>query len=542
MAASCCLLAQLSLHAGWLADPAGSTVANPFAGGHAWAVDVVGEALWSGQAPSPTDAAGFPLERSARFVAWAVLGLGTLLRPLLGPLAVVNLATLLGPALGAAAFVPFAAAAAPGARPAGLALGALLYGLAPVTLGAALSGQVENTQAWVLPLLLWGVIRGAGSRRIAAMVLPLWLLGAGTSPYLALLAGLALPWAAWVAGPRRAVLPVILALVGALLGRGWLGASSFDPDRDLYRPAYALEGWPPVFTDPLTVASVDTLLLGLTEPQPRALVVHQPYLGLALLLGALVLGARRSRWGVLVLLGAGLALGPVLAWGDGPLELGGRALLGPGVVARWLHLPLAYGGQYYRCSLLAVLGLAGMLAARRLGAPLVILGLVGAVDAVRSVALVGLPWPVVQTPEAAWAAWASDPVPGAVLHLPMTSPALTPNHPVRLAGRAVHGRDLSDTPRGQIEPPDHLVVARAWSCGRRGSGCPLPSLAELEDAGFRYVVLDLPDVSERHILYGRLEASFGPPAGEAAGLTWWIAGAPAQAGSPIEPPSPASGP
>ena len=103
----------------------------------------------------------------------------------------------------------------------------------------------------------------------------------------------------------------------------------------------------------------------------------------------------------------------------------------------------------------------------------------------------------------------------------MASPALTPCHPVRLAGRTRHHRDVSDTPRGQVEAPSDPVLAEAWRCSRRGEGCALPSLEELGALGFRYVVLDLPDGAERQQLAARMERRWGPPAGEAEGLAWW---------------------
>ena len=148
------LLAQLPLHAGWLGDPAGVTLANPFHGVHAWAGSVVGESLWAGRWPNPTDAAGFPVLNRARYIGWAFLGVAAALHGWVSPLVVVNGAAILGPALGATALVAFARRLQPGAHPAALWAAGVLYGLAPVTLGAAASGQVENAQSWVLPLLL----------------------------------------------------------------------------------------------------------------------------------------------------------------------------------------------------------------------------------------------------------------------------------------------------------------------------------------------------------------------------------------------------
>lgn len=518
------MLLQLPLHAGWLADPGGTTIGNPFAGGHAWAVDVVGEAIWAGEWPDPTDAAGFPLERRARYVAWAVLLLGGLLRPVLLPLASINLATLLGPALGAASMVALVRTLQPKAHALGLTLAGLLYGLAPVTLGAALSGQVENTQSWVLPLMLWVLAKAAARPPWLLAVLPLWMMGAGTSPYLAMMAGIALPWVAWQVGLLRAAVPAGLAILGVLGVRAWISADSFHADEDLFKPAYSPDSWPPVFTDPLTVADLDTLLVGITAPQPKAFVVHQPYLGLVLLLCCFWLGRERRRWLYPALAGTLLALGPELAWDMNPIVVADRHLPGPGVVARWLNLPLAHGGQYYRCTILAVMGLAGMLAAARRPRWLGVLGVLAALDAVRSVAIVGLPWITHTLPHGAWDAWDADPVPGAVLHLPMASPHIEPCHPIRLAGRSEHHRALSDTPRGQVEPPGEPTMATAFACTTRGQGCALPELEDFGTLGFRYVVLDLPDVPERKSLRKRMVRAWGNPVGAADGLEWWTAG------------------
>ncbi|RME29366.1 MAG: hypothetical protein D6798_00225, partial [Deltaproteobacteria bacterium] len=147
-------LLAFPLYFDWVREPANTLLANPFTGGQAWAADVVSDALWAGQWPDPTDQAGFPLVRTARFLAWPVLLAATLLRPLLSANAVVHLASWLGPVLGGVALVRLLRALVPDARPLGLAVGGLLFSLSPVTLGAALSGQVENTQLWVLPALL----------------------------------------------------------------------------------------------------------------------------------------------------------------------------------------------------------------------------------------------------------------------------------------------------------------------------------------------------------------------------------------------------
>ena len=519
-------LAQLPLHWSWLVDPTGSLIANPFLGGHVWAADVVGDALWHGHWPGRTLEAGFPLMREARFTTWAVLLVAGLLRPLLSPLVTVPLATLLGPALGAWTFVGLMRRLSPSASSTGLLVGGVLFGLAPVTLGAALSGQVENSQTWVLSGLLWATAWAwAGGAGRALWLAPIWAFGAGTGPYLGMLAAFALPWLWWAlpAEQRRAGAVIsggIAAGLGLLLVRRWLALPDFDPDLHLFRPAYEGVGFPPLDRDPPPAAPLDALLLGRTHAQVKALVVHQPYLGLVLLGVGLLFGKERRRYGALAVVGVLLSIGPEPRWGADRLSLLGHEIPGPAVIARWLSLPIAHGGQYYRAVLLAHLGLAGMVAGAR--PSFAGLGLLGVADALRAVALVGIPWPVMALPTGAWERWAADPEPGAILHLPMKSPGLVPNQPVRLAGHAVHHRPVSDTPRGQVEAPGDPLVAQAWSCLNRGAGCAPPGLAELGGAGFRYAVVDLPEGPERMNLMSRLRRAWGQEEGEVEGLSWWI--------------------
>lgn len=529
------LVAQLPAWWGWLSDPAGRLLDNPFTGGHAWAADVVSDALWDQVSADPTDQAGFPGLRRARYVGWAFLGAAALLRPLWTPLAVVHIASFLGPALGGAGLVLLARRLSPGGHPGLQVAGGLLFALSPVTLGAALSGQVENTQTWLLPLLLLLTWEASARRSIWPLLPPLWALAALTSPYLAMLAGIAAPWVAWLrwregVHPLSALAPVALSALGLGLAGAWLELGAFDPEGTLYRPSFEGQGWPPLWVRPLPVAAVDALLTGQVQVQVKANVLHQPYLGLVLLAGALGGGGQRGRLAPLVLLGLLLAMGPRLAWGEGPALLGGRELILPAQLVRWLDLPLAHGGQYYRAMVLAHLGLGLMLACgaparpRLASAGAVALCLLGPLDALRAVSAPGLPWPTVTLPVDAWAALAADPVPGAVLHLPMHSTQLRPNHPVRLAGRVRHRRAVSDLPRAWTEPPADPLLAQAWSASLATPGAVLPGLDQLAAAGFRFVVIDLPAIPERQSLEARAKAAWGPPTGRADGLSWYATG------------------
>ena len=528
LAALLVLLAQVPLHAGWLPDPAGRTLANPFHGTHAWAVDVVSDALRDGMWPDPTDRAGFPEFHRARFVGWAVLLAGALLAPWLGAVAVVNLGAWLGPALGAAAMAAFARALTPRASSSGLVLSGVAYGLAPVGLGAALSGQVENAQTWVLPLLLLTIVRSAGRWPLVPLVAVLWLLGALTSPYLAMAAAAAAVWLGLHIGWRQSIPGAIGAVVGIGLAAAWLDAGAYDPSTDIFKPAYQPVGWPDPWGDPPSVTDLKTLFTGLAPLQTRAMVLHQGYLGIIAALAAVLLGRERRRWIAPVILGVLLAIGPELGLDAAPVTVAERRLAMPAMAARWLDLPFAHGGQYYRFMAIAWLGWAGMLAGVRVR-PWVSFG-VGALiaaDAVRSVATPGLPWPTTALPMTAWQAWAADPVPGGVAHVPAFSPALVPNRPIRLAGGAVHGRPISDMPRAEFVLTDDPTLQTLDRCTRRGEGCAPPALAQLGAAGFRQVVLDLEEGAEQMKLEPRLVAAWGAPSGSADGLVWWTCPVPA---------------
>jgi hypothetical protein len=161
-----------------------------------------------------------------------------------------------------------------------------------------------------------------------------------------------------------------------------------------------------------------------------------------------------------------------------------------------------------------------MLAACRSRAVL-LLALLGTGDAVWSFRSAGLPLPTVALPTEAWALWEADAVPGAVVHVPLHSEHLQPNHPVRLAGRVTHGRALVAMPRSDTTPPEEQAIRVLDACTRRGAACGVPSLETLQSTGFRYVVLDLPETPERTTLERRLVEAWGAPDQSVAGLSWW---------------------
>ena len=214
-------------------------------------------------------------------------------------------------------------------------------------------------------------------------------------------------------------------------------------------------------------------------------------------------------------------MGPTLAWYAQPVNLKGVRFASCPSLSVVESSP-AHGGQYYRFILLAHLGFAGVLASSRFHRLIWICLPLSLLDVGRSVAPYGIPWPTKELPTKAWQMWNSDQEPGAIIHVPMLSPHTIPCNPFRLSGQGIHDRSLAALPRGHRQVDDTSILGQLDRCTRRGRGCPVPSLAEIGELGFRYVVLDLPDVTERTSLRRRLEADWGPHHGGTEDLIWWI--------------------
>ena len=512
------LVIQIPLHAGWLVDPAGRTIANAFHGVHIWSTDVIAQAFWGLEWPSPTHEAGFPEERAPAFMGWAYHLVFVPLAPFVSVVALINLAAWVGPALGAAAFVVLAWQLVEKPSPAGVFVGSVLYALSPTELAMALSGQVEKAQSYVLPLCLAVVLWASrGSIWRVAAVLPVWVLGACTSPYLAMFAALLLPWLLWLRREewKRFCLASSLVPVALLVARWYLdpaGAGSVDP---IFTPAYMADGFPPLFGTPMPVADLDTLLWGAPEQQIDSVLLHNPYLGAVWLIGALALGSARKRWLYPLLLGVLVAMGPVLAFQGRPVA----DIPLPAAIFQWLDLSLAHGGHYYRGLVVAHLALAGLLITSRSRWLWLVLVL-GAADAIRSVAAYGIPWPTMELPRSEWKAWASWDE-GAVLHLPLEGPKLLPNNPVRLAGHAVHQRPVRDLPQMNPRPVDPDLDAFVECIERFRGRCEGDEIERLKGVGFAIVALDTPDPGTKNRLLPALERVLGEPDGGNDALLWW---------------------
>ncbi len=526
LALALALLLTSPFHLGWLADPDARLLHNAFQGGHAWSLQVLADSLLSGHWPGVTDRAGFPLDREAAWLGWGSHLLLMLPSRLLGAVAMTNLASWLGPALGAPALVLLGRRLLPRVQLQPLLAGAVLYALSPTTLAMAASGQIEKAQAWVLPLLLWVLIwalEGRWTRLLA--VLPLWLLGACTSPYAAMFAGLLVPWLLWLRRPdwRRLLAGSALALAALLMARAYLDPLAVGELGSIFQPAYT-DRHPPLIGHPMPVADLDTLLWGRPDRRCDPPLMHVPYLGLVFLGGALALGRWRKEALVPLLLGVFLALGPALAWYEQLLTVSGHQVWLPAALLQLLELPLARGGHYYRAMVVGHLALGLLLGSARVGwrwlVPLVLLG---ALDTGRTVSVYGVPWPTVELPTRAWSSWAEAPD-GAVLHLPTRGRGLIANHPERLAGHAVHGRAVSDLPG--VNPAPQGDVALAVDCVELERGlCEQDVRSLLIGQGFALVVVDTPDEDDRGKLIAGLKQALGPPSGSEDGLVWWELGA-----------------
>ena len=326
LAVACLITAPLAL------DLDGLFLAGKFQWSHAWAMEMLGDALRGGDSfqlqqmelppelrspllrglPGPytlhTELLNWPEGGTIVFLAWFHILLGTLLRDVLPTVGAFNGALLLTLAL--APTSAWLLARRLGAGRPGALLGGLVFGFNPYVLGVLANGQVAKVNhAWlaVVALLAWELCR----HRRAWAIPALWVTATIcllTSPYYYVFAALlGAGMAAWglVVQPgwrERATLAgmLLLAGVGMLalhlpvfehLGTregGLLSPSTIGSDTSVYELS----------------ASLGTLLLPRQLSYPGGVLIpgetHVAYLGLAtLLLAGLATWARRDRavWG-----------------------------------------------------------------------------------------------------------------------------------------------------------------------------------------------------------------------------------------------------
>ena len=499
-----------------------------FSDSHVW----VFEHLWGGLHGAPVDptcAAGYPAARSFRPIAGvpALMWMG--LRPILGALAAANLVQLLAlPLSSIAAFAVLRRSTAAAPLPA--ALLAATYALCPNLLGTLATGEISNTQAWILPAWMLAVGWARLQWRGLAAVGLVGAAAALTSPYLAL----ALPLVAgcaWLVGARRR--DGAWAREGAgivALGLGLLPAwFLFRPDQagggaSVFRPARADLNPGLDLPMPSPVAALDQLLVGSSHSAGSPYeTVHVAALGLPLLAAAgwALWRGRRDRtaawgWGLgLAVGGTLLAMGPWVAAGGRLLTVGGMRVPTPVALLEAVGWPTAMGGLYFRYGVVAVLGLVLLVADRLSGRGAVpVSGAILATNLAFGLSVAGVSWPIATAPVAghAWLAERADqPGPdddGAALELPLQGPTDAHLGQAALLRAVVHGRATSGLPRSVVNPAD--PTRRLWMDATR-AGSRDSVRAALVASGVRLVLLPAELAPHADPPLDRLRALLGEP-------------------------------
>lgn len=509
-------------------------VHTAFADSHVWVFDHLARRP-DGDLPGAGCLAGYPIERSVRAIGWVPGLVAMALRPVLGALGAANLVQLLSlpaSALAAAVFVRRTT----GVDPYVAALLGAAFGLSPTLLGTLATGEISNTQAWLLPCFLLAA-RGAvrdGPRALPA-VAAVGLAAAFTSPYYAL----ALPIigglyaAASLRDPavRTRALAMLATLGAALLpAYPYYGGGAAGGASSLFRPARALTERALTLPHPAPVAQPETLLWH-SAPPPGSDVetLHVTALGLALLAVA-AFGLLRRRGTRGYGLGLGLTVGGMLA-ALGPVLYVGGVLRGVGSVPLPLPVglleavgwPTRQGGLYFRYAVVAELGLVVLAAtalrhhrrARWLATLVLLLHIAEGARA-------SGPWSA-RTRSAVHGRAALEVLAGtdgAVLELPLQGPTDGWFGQQALLRAVYHQRPTTALPRAIH--PRQSPVHRHWTDALAAS-TPAGTRAHLVEAGYRLVLL--PEALAPHVQppLAMLEAALGPAA-SADGLLIWDLG------------------
>jgi hypothetical protein len=513
---------------------------SAFGDSHIWVFAQQSEALAAGSLSETSCEAGYPFPRHMRSIAWVPGLLFLPLQAILGAIASTHLLQLLSlPLSGVLAGIwirRVTGCSAWSSHAMGVA-----YALCPTHLAHLATGEISNTQAWIIPAWLLAMQGPGGGRlgtwRVILFTALVSLAAAFTSPYLAL--ALPLMAGAWLL-PRIIGHPVsewiyrcrdrVAGTLGTALGLipAWLyyqqdraggGESIFQPARRAL-----LETGP--LPHPAPIASPESLLWssGGSAGSPFE-PVHSTYLGVVLLGFAIwslfrTRGSARSAGLALLCGGALLAMGPALAMGGEVRALGTQPLPMPAYLLEALNYPTRIGGLYYRYAVLAVLGAALLSAAglatlkhgARWSWALLFLQLL---DATR-----GTPseWPRVTEAipgRAALLELAGDD--GAVLELPLQGPTDAWFGQGALLRATLHQRPTTALPRGIWDPRGG--VHGLWSEVMEAPDA-ITARAMLSDAGFRLVLLPtelLPHAGES---LETLEAQLGSAQQEDGLLVW----------------------
>ncbi|MCB9760621.1 MAG: hypothetical protein H6739_12335 [Alphaproteobacteria bacterium] len=477
---------------------------SAFHPGHVFIFDhiarmVTGDAPWS----LVTERLAYPVGAELRPIAWVPALLTLPFRPLLGPIGAYNAVVWMSPALSALAAWGLIRRLT-GAGPLAAAGAALPFALSPFALGCLASGQTAKVQLWALALPLWAASVALERPRLGLPLLAGTVVAASfTSPSLTLqlpfalglvaLGGLSLGWRGAARGAGALGVAALSMLPAYLFFRAVTGGH--DPDGPVQALQPALR---PTLMEDIgnAIARLRATLLPFpelpVEPTDTAHLTVLPWPILVVALLALP-WSRKGRWIGLGLAIAGflLASGEYLWWAEGFVEVGGHLLGLPALYLGRLGYPLSDSGMYYRAIATTTLGLSILLAAAaarvggRRGALLAVLvGLAATAEAVRVTAPLWPRAPYAPIPAALAARMAEDPVPGAVLDLPMEHHG---NHAEGYMLAAVqHGRATIGAPL-LLRPEDlpHLAALERDVVAALEAEDPDAALRAL---GFRYVV------------------------------------------------------
>ncbi len=519
------LAVMVGLHADVLAGGLSSRIGGGFHPGHAWTMDRVAQMLW-GSAPWSGEQVpmAYPDTGHVRLIGWGALMLGAIWVPLLGLLPAYHLTVVL--TVGLSAWVSAVLIRRTTSAPPLTAAGAsLIYALGPMALGFLANGQLAKLHLWCLPLCL--LLADLAVREDHhKWAIPGAALAAAVTGFSAPSIGLILPFAlgTWVAvraqGSRRWWWAAgVLLAAAAGLALPMLYHQLPGHGTAVLRPAAPIPGLAhPAWLSP--VAHPLELFLG-QAPWSAATdgINNISYLGLPALLGGVALARRATqrRLGLaLVVVGIVLALGPSI---DGDQV---RWVL-PGTVLEWTRYPIVQSGMYYRFAQIAALGLAlliaGGLRGRRGSVVAWTLGLLNIAAGVWATQALW-PRPLPSFPGTAlYAQMAADPLPGAVLDLPIET-IDTDGSRAALA-QALHGRASTALVHNvSIQSSPRLRKLDAMVQGLPSATAPKRMLAE---AGFRYVVLRTARNQPAPTAQAqRLSRALGAPARDTGVWVWTI--------------------
>ena len=534
------------LHGGFRELLSGQHVIGAFHDSHVWGFDQVARLLAGTESAwRTTDRLGWPHTVALPLVAWVPAVWVAPVRFFLGPVEAFNLALVLGPVVTVGVTwlwlrdvfrAPALSAAA----------ASVCMALCPYALGCLASGQVEKVQLWCLPLVLWCADRAVrGSLRWWFFLALGTAAAAFTSPFSALVLPFAL--VAQLAGSLGTTVRVrrvvgVLGVVALVLAgvRGYYGSiesAPMDGGAHQFGSARMVSafspGTPPAeeaLLEPSIVAQPQEMLLGRHGRQPGPTrVAHVTYLGLPFLLVFVLGGIRewRGRWLAVSLVGLGIALamGPRLAVEGAWLEVGGRGVVLPAAWLEALGYPTRESGMYYRFIQLSSLGLAlclGVGVGTRFGrwGPVLacVLGGLQVADSLRYTADL---WPRTLEPvphEDVFRQWAMDPVPGAVVDLPLAADQRAGG--VYMLAATLHGRSTTALAR-QSRPDElpHLLRVRNWLEEAIVLEDPARGRALLASRGIQYVACHARCMRTRDRVL-ELRAALGPGEGSDS-MQWW---------------------